>query len=89
MLYGTSLHEPSSNWSASIVLLSVHDSVSTKHSVGMGWDVKDKKVGYRIAEMSVGSWKTTFVEVQCDHGKHMAYGIWHIIPRQCSALFNW
>ena len=51
MLYGTSLHEPSSNWSASVVLLSVHDSASTKHSVGMGYDVKDKELEYRIAGM--------------------------------------
>ena len=35
------------------MLLSVHDSVSTKHSVGMGWDVKDKKLGYRIAESDI------------------------------------
>ena len=44
MLYGTSLREPSSNWSTSVVLLSVHDSALTKYSVGMGYDQKDKKL---------------------------------------------
>ena len=33
------------------MLLSVPDSVSTKHSVGMGYNVKDKKIEYRIAGM--------------------------------------
>ena len=51
MFYGTSLHEPSSNWSGSVVLLSDHESASTKHSVGMGYDVKDKKLEYRITGM--------------------------------------
>ena len=33
------------------MLLSVPDSVSMKHSVGMGYDVKDKKIKYRFAGM--------------------------------------
>ena len=75
MLYGTSQHEPSSNWSASIVLLSVHDSVSTKHSVGMGWDEKDKKLGYRIAGMLVGKLHSLRCRVIMGSTWHMAYGI--------------
>ena len=33
------------------MLLSVPDSVSMKHTVGMGYDVKDKKIEYRIRGM--------------------------------------
>ena len=33
------------------MLLSVPDSALTKHSVGMGYDVKDKKIEYQIAGM--------------------------------------
>ena len=44
-------HKSSSNWSGSVVVLLVHDSALTKHSVGMGYDVKDKKLEYQIAGM--------------------------------------